>query len=116
MVIRNESEELFPYSLNTSRPSFCGKDDPEDTTFYKDRIMWYALHTWVKESDVPVAVSGAFSFVDELLEEGRGYMGGGMQYRFWFKTEDDMQAFISEAERLTGKTFTYSDLEVRVAE
>ena len=78
------TEEKFPYSVNIGRPEFTND---------REMDQWVDVHNWIKESDVEMKINGAYHFITEQLADRQGYLGGGMEYRFWFKTDRDMAAF-----------------------
>ena len=73
-------------SVDLTRPDLFNEDD-----FMK----WGEMHSWIRESDTPVAVNSAFYFIDDILQKAEGgYGGGGFRYVFWFHNTDDKMKFI----------------------
>ena len=82
MIVKTDEE--FKYTVDIGRPEFSND---------KEMDQWISVHEWIKNSDVEMKVNGAFDFVDNCLNERQGYLGGGMKYMFWFKTEADKKLF-----------------------
>jgi len=70
-------------------------DRPEFTTD-EERGKWLEFHNWIITSEVPVMVSGIFRTIHKMCLEGTNYMGGGMQYCFWFENREDKEHFIKK--------------------
>lgn len=85
-MIYTEHPENFPVVVNIGRPDIFNE---------KDAIFWKYIHQYLKETLIELKVNNAFYFVDEILsEQNPGYGGGGFKYYFWFKSNEDAQAFL----------------------
>ena len=83
MIIKETFDNLF--IVDTGRPSFFNQEQAD---------FWRDFHTWIKETDMEIVVSGAFHMVDEMLEEeDAGYGGGGFRYYFGLKNQLDVDKF-----------------------
>ena len=84
-------DEKSLIKFNLGRPNLI--DD-------SDFIFWDNVHDFIKLSDIEIAVSPAFTFLNKYIKEKHCYLGGGMQYCFWFKSEEDCLKFKIEFNRL----------------
>lgn len=92
----NESEDdyiekEFPAVADIGRP-----DIYSDST----RSMWKAIHGLIKNGKIEMLVNPMFYFIDEIIKADKNYMGGGTQYCFWFRTEEDKHTFMSQMRNL----------------
>lgn len=94
IVISDNREEEFPYSINVGRPDLL-----EDHEF----DVWGSFQYFVRHSDIEIVVNPIFFFIDELINERQGYGGGGFAYTFWFKTLEDTKEFIEYVIEMFGE-------------
>lgn len=90
-MIATVEEVSPPYMVDIGRPSFI--DD-------EGRAFWKKFYDLVDTSPYPIVVNSMFDTVREMLDEGRGYMGGGFRFCFFFATKDDRKQFINDVEKL----------------
>jgi hypothetical protein len=92
-IVRYEnSDNLF--TIDIGRPDIFND---------KDREWWRVLHTWIKESTIHIGVSPAFWFVDNIINEGKCYGGGGFKYMFWFESQLEANYFKEVVDELVQK-------------
>ena len=48
---------------------------------------------FIIESPIKIMINSIFWVVDDLLNRGKNYSGGGMKYMFWFETQKDLTEF-----------------------
>lgn len=89
MIVTPHSTPSF--SVDVGRPSILNEHDLQ---------TWKAIHKWVKTSDTPVVVSPAFRVVDNFIDRGQFYQGGGYRYMFWFSKKEDKDVFVEKVREL----------------
>jgi hypothetical protein len=60
---------------------------------------WSQIHTWVRTSNTPVAITPAFGVVDSFITRNEYYQGAGYRYMFGFRTKEDRDAFVAIVEK-----------------
>lgn len=86
-MISIDHTDQWTVFMNAGRPDlFCDED----------RAFWKTFHRLIETSLVEIKVNGMYSYISDVLAAGGGYGGGGMQYLFWFKNQDDKEAFLIE--------------------
>jgi hypothetical protein len=89
MIVQRSSE--FTFVLDPYRPDlFC------ETDF----IRWEKFHTWIEQSNVPVAVSAIYPLMNEYIHARQRYGGGGFCYKFWFCSAKDRQESLEKIKEI----------------
>lgn len=57
-------------------------------------VYWRNFHAFMKESSIAIRPCAAFVMIEQYLQTGESYAGGGMAYKFWFRSDDERLAFI----------------------
>jgi len=90
MIVKNDDK--FNFIWDAGRPNlYCDED----------HLIWNNFHEIVKISPIEVKVSSAFFMIEEMLTQKSGYGGEGMQYCFWFKTEEDKRILVAQLKAAT---------------
>lgn len=82
MIASEKIDSAFEW--NVGRPDLRSEDDHR---------FWKAFHSLVESWPAPIGINGAYGYIQSHLDAGTGYGGGGMAYKFWFTTEQDMIEF-----------------------
>ena len=79
------NQDINPnFFVEIGRPDFHTKED---------RNFYLAIHNFIIESPINIMINSIFWVVDDLLNRGKNYSGGGMKYMFWFETQKDLTEF-----------------------
>ena len=92
IVVKEEEKEYI--CVDIGRPDFYN-DEMRDN--------YLKLHNFIKNTECNILVNNAFYFVDDLLEQGSGYSGGGMKYMFWLESKEDLQVFTEQIGDIFGE-------------
>ena len=93
MIVKHDNTDGL-FSIDLGRPDIF--DD-------KDREWWRVIHTWIKESTIEIGVSPVFWYVDNIINEGTCYGGGGYKYMFWFTSQLELNYFKEVIQELLRK-------------
>ena len=80
----NEQKIEDLVNINIGRPNLLPDENME---------QWKEFHNWIEDCDIPIIPSGAYWNIIECIAKNEGFLGGGFQYMFWFKTDKDKETF-----------------------
>lgn len=72
------------YFLDLGRPNLFDEKDFE---------FWNKVHAYIKNADYNIGTNPAFYTIEEYLETGQKYVGGGFRYEFSFENYEDLKKF-----------------------
>jgi hypothetical protein len=82
-----------------SRPTFTV--DLGRPTILNEQALkrWSQIHTWVRTSATPVAITPTFNLVDKYLVRSEYFQGNTSHYMFGFATKEGRDAFVAMVEK-----------------